>query len=372
MGPNGAIARKLGYTLAVRILLPCLPIFVERLVALMVPSIHAPFPNRDVLIVAFLVPIVWVVEIRNPLVKLLACVFILLAIVPFVCSLILPTPRIYLGRPHTGMLGNPALCNIGDYLMLRDCLLVERSGGVGTMRQSFPDLLSVAAGLVGAFVAIAGSLRCIRRQKHSPKLPATSHLEVAFADLLSEKTTSLDVLGISLKQLLRDGQHSPFLECLERHGDIKTRVLLLNPYSVFALKLAQREEGVSAESYTSSRIYHEILASIRMLRGLQPSYPRLEARVYGDAAMGMILLTNSGCLFESYGPREDRQAYSSPYLVISRRRESAIYQNMASRFERVWNEAVDIASDLQSSSERQLDEMKHLLSRDKESSHLKQ
>lgn len=82
-------------TLTTRVVLPCLPIFIERLVALMIPSHNLGFPNRDVLVVAFLVPIVWIVEIRSKLILLLASIFILLAAVPFICSLLSPSPRIY-------------------------------------------------------------------------------------------------------------------------------------------------------------------------------------------------------------------------------------------------------------------------------------
>ncbi len=83
-------------TLTTRIVLPCVPIFIERLVALLVPSYTSPFPSRDVLVVAFLVPIVWIVEIRNRVVLLFACLFILFASVPFVCSLVSPSPRVYI------------------------------------------------------------------------------------------------------------------------------------------------------------------------------------------------------------------------------------------------------------------------------------
>jgi hypothetical protein len=61
----------------------------------MVPSINLPFPNRDVLVVAFLVPIVWIVEIKNKITLLFACLFILFASVPFVCAMFSPSPKIY-------------------------------------------------------------------------------------------------------------------------------------------------------------------------------------------------------------------------------------------------------------------------------------
>jgi hypothetical protein len=82
-------------TLTVRIFLPCLPIFIERLVSFMVPDFNDTFPNRDVLLLAFLVPIVWIVEIKNRVVLLFASIFIILATIPFIISLIVPSPKVY-------------------------------------------------------------------------------------------------------------------------------------------------------------------------------------------------------------------------------------------------------------------------------------
>lgn len=83
-------------TLTVRIFLPCIPIFIERFVSFIASDLNNTFPNRDVLLVAFLIPIVWIIEIKNKVILLLASIFILLASVPFIISLIEPSQKVYL------------------------------------------------------------------------------------------------------------------------------------------------------------------------------------------------------------------------------------------------------------------------------------
>lgn len=82
-------------TLAINILLPCLPVFIERMVIFMVPRLTADFPNRDIIVIAFLIPIVWITKISSRIMLLFCSMFILLAAIPFVISIISPSPRVY-------------------------------------------------------------------------------------------------------------------------------------------------------------------------------------------------------------------------------------------------------------------------------------
>jgi hypothetical protein len=90
------LERNLILTLMVRILLPCLPIFIERIIAFLVPEYDHQFPNRDVLVVAFLIPIVWIIEMKNKIMLLTAIIFVMLAVIPYILSLICPTPRVFM------------------------------------------------------------------------------------------------------------------------------------------------------------------------------------------------------------------------------------------------------------------------------------
>jgi len=82
-------------TLTTNILLPCLPIFIERLVVFMQPALVAPFPNRDIIVIAFLIPIVWITKISSKVMLVFCAMFILFAAVPFVLSITDPSPRVY-------------------------------------------------------------------------------------------------------------------------------------------------------------------------------------------------------------------------------------------------------------------------------------
>jgi hypothetical protein len=86
---------ELVLTLTTNIFLPCLPIFIERLVVYLVPGLTAEFPNRDIIIISFLIPIVWVVRIQNKVLLIFASIFILFASVPFVISITNPSPKVY-------------------------------------------------------------------------------------------------------------------------------------------------------------------------------------------------------------------------------------------------------------------------------------
>lgn len=81
--------------LITKVFLPCLPIFIERIVVFLVPGINSPFPNRDIIIIAFLVPIVWVVNIDNSVLLISCVIFIVFACIPFIVSLISPSEKVY-------------------------------------------------------------------------------------------------------------------------------------------------------------------------------------------------------------------------------------------------------------------------------------
>ncbi|MCH8815846.1 MAG: hypothetical protein IH957_12285 [Chloroflexi bacterium] len=78
-----------------RVVLPALPILIDLFADAISDQVVIAFPDRNVLVVAFLIPVIWLLEIRDELGRLMAIIFLVLAGVPYLLSLVSSERSIY-------------------------------------------------------------------------------------------------------------------------------------------------------------------------------------------------------------------------------------------------------------------------------------
>ena len=232
------------------------------------------------------------------------------------------------------------------------------------------EIISSVVSLVGIVLATASVLYTIKLRRKPIPIRTLHNRDDAFDQLFKEDTSSLLIMGISLRGFLQGKGFYWLRELLMTNSGKAVKMLLLNPYSVYAPKLAQREEDhLPLESYFSSTIYHDILHSLHSLKELSRTHSQMEVRLYNDLAPGMILITDSMCLYEPYSFRENRQLGStSPLVFIRRSREEGIlmYDQMRFTFEDIWQRSVGVMDDLRLSTGKEIDMLKELLTKGRE------
>jgi len=233
---------------------------------------------------------------------------------------------------------------------------------------SIAEILSVIVSSLGVIVSsYVLAYYALRSKRRGVGIRAVHSREQALRLLLDNEPEMIDVMGISLRGLLHESGDEQFLWFLNRCPRIRVRVLLLNPYSVASLKVAQREEAVSfdTEGIHQSYLFREILFSIRLLQDLSQRNDKLEVRFYDSFPSGMLLLTEEYCLFEPYLSPDYRRLRQQPAGLLIRRASpdgSLFYDYMARTFEGTWEQSVLLSSDLAVDSLDEVAKLRNIIS----------
>lgn len=230
---------------------------------------------------------------------------------------------------------------------------------------SFADTLSAVVSLLGVVIALVTVAYALRWRRRGAGIRSLKSREDALGMLLDLEPKVMNVMGISLRGLLREYGDGRFRNFLESHPSTRVRVILLNPYSVASLKVVQRETmSLDLESFSQSYLFHDMLASVSLLNEMSQRIQNLEVRLYDSFPYGMLLLTEEYCLFEPYLAPESRQfSRQSVSLMIKKTSPEGgdLYNQMMTTFERVWTDSVPLSSDLAANSLKELAKLRNII-----------
>ncbi len=220
---------------------------------------------------------------------------------------------------------------------------------------SASEIVSLVTGVVAIVIAVCSLAYAARQARRRRGIQLIPHSRYGLNLLISSQPEWLCVMGVTLRSFL---VADTFRLHISLTPDIRVRILLLNPYVVASLKMAQRERELSdIASFVGSDYLRERLAILDYARHMCADMSNVEVRLYDQFPMGSLFISDKACIYSPYVSFEFRQLSHARNAFLVRREapdSTAFYAQLLQTFEAIWTGAVPLAEDPRSASLNEL------------------